>query len=37
MNTFCGQNSEIPNVRGGGTYKLPLCFEGLKFQASQSS
>jgi len=37
MNTFRGQNSEIPNVRGGGTYKLPLCFEGLKCKASRSS
>lgn len=29
-NTFCGQNSELVDVKADGTFKLPHCFKGLR-------
>jgi hypothetical protein len=30
INTLCGQNAELLNIKVGGTHKLPLCFKELK-------
>jgi hypothetical protein len=27
INTLCGQNAEILNIKVGGRYKIPLCFK----------